>query len=123
MSQDKNSITFGLQNNFPSNLNMKIYNITFIVENNIENEFLDWLKNEHIQKLKNTDCFGKARLTKICTQQAPDSKNYSLQLEEKDNLLPTYLNNFAPKLKHEILIKFANRVLFFETELKHLSDF
>ncbi|AFL97964.1 hypothetical protein Ornrh_1814 [Ornithobacterium rhinotracheale DSM 15997] len=104
-------------------LNMKIYNITFIVENSVENDFLDWLKNEHIQKLQETNCFGKARLTKICAQQDPNSKNYSLQLEEKDNLLATYLKDFAPKLKHEIMIKFANRVLFFETELEHLHDF
>lgn len=103
---------------------MKIYNITFNVENSVENEWLKWVKENHIKQVMETGCFSSARFTKITSHKEPDSVNYSIQfLSESENGISEYLNNHAPKIKHETLITFKNKVLFFETEMDYIGDF
>lgn len=103
---------------------MKIYNITFIVEDSVQEDWLKWVKETHIKMVLDTCCFSSARFSKICSHNEPNAKNFSIQFfTEKENGISEYLNNYAPKIKHEIITTFKNKVLFFETEMDYLGEF
>ncbi|MBV7441111.1 DUF4286 family protein [Weeksellaceae bacterium TAE3-ERU29] len=103
---------------------MKIYNITFIVENSVQKEWLKWLKETHIKTVMETGCFSSARFTKVLSHKEPGAENFSVQfLTETNDGIENYLNNYAPKIKHEIITIFKNKVLFFETEMEYIGDF
>lgn len=101
---------------------MKIYNITFIIEPQLEEEWLSWAKQIHIKEIMASGVFKSARLTKVLGQK--ETLSYSVQFftEDKDGV-EYYLENYAPKLKHEVMKRFLNKVLFFETELDYIEDF
>ena len=103
---------------------MKIYNITFVIAKDTEQEGLQWIKEKHVQQVMETGCFSSARLSKVNTDIQPDAVNYSLQFfsESKDGVTQ-YINEHAPKIKHDIIKKFQQKILFFETELDYLGDF
>ena len=48
---------------------MLIYNVTTHVEPSIEQEWLLWMKEEHLPKMVQTGCFLKAKLFKVITDQ------------------------------------------------------
>ena len=48
---------------------MLIYNVTTHVEPSIEQEWLLWMKEEHLPKMILTGCFLKAKLFKVITDQ------------------------------------------------------
>ena len=103
---------------------MKIYNITFNVDNSVQEEWLKWIRHTHIKTVLNTGCFSSARFTKVLSHKDPGAENFSIQfLAETEDGIENYLNNHAPKIKHEIITTFRNKVLFFETEMEYIEDF
>lgn len=103
---------------------MILYNTTFIVEQEVHDDWFEWLKAEHINDYLKSNCFIGARLGKITSHIEPGAISYSLQLFVNDELtLDQFKNNFLSEIKQKSLQKFATKVLSFESEMEHIGDY
>lgn len=103
---------------------MIIYNVTISIEENVEEEWINWMKKVHIPEVMNTGKFISCRLSKLVSHKEKGSTNYSAQYtchSRKD--LEDYHQNFAPELQQKSLEKFADKMLAFRTELEVIEDF
>jgi hypothetical protein len=82
---------------------MLLYNVTLIIEEAAENEWLQWMKEIHIPEVLATEKFVSNRLLKVL-----DSPNEGV----------TY---FAPALQAKLQIKFENRFVAFRTLMEFVG--
>ncbi|MDA9906831.1 DUF4286 family protein [Flavobacteriaceae bacterium] len=102
---------------------MIIYNVTVNIEDSIHDEWLKWIKN-HIPQVLTTGKFIDARLTKVLVEEEMSGTTYAVQYKAKSReALDSYYKNDADKLKQEGLLKFADKMLAFRTELEIIDEY
>lgn len=98
---------------------MIIYNTTFNVDEQVEKQWLAWLKSDYLPSLKNTGLFDKHVFSKILVEEEMGGISYSLQLFCTS--LPE-LQTFEKKHKNAIdgkmLAKFSGKFVMFHTLLE-----
>ena len=102
---------------------MYIYNITINVDQSIHNEWLTWIK-EHIPQVLATGKFIEAKLTKVLVEEEMGGTTYSVQYRAKSReALDAYYKEDAEKLRQDGLMRFADKMLAFRTELEIIDEF
>jgi len=102
---------------------MIIYNVTLNIEESIHDEWLIWIKN-HIPRVLATGKFTDAKLTKVLVEEDMRGTTYAVQYRAKSReALDSYYQNDADKLKQEGLLKFADKMLAFRTELEIIDEY
>ena len=97
---------------------MIIYNVTVNIEDSIHDEWLKWIKN-HIPQVLATGKFIDARLTKVLVEEEMGGTTYAVQYKAKSReALDSYY-----KIKQEGLLKFADKMLAFRTELEIIDEY
>ena len=99
---------------------MIVYNVTLVVHEDLETEFLSWLKDIHLQEVLDTGMFLEGRLFKVIED--PDLKGYNsvavqYRLESWDHYY-TYRDQHAEKLQQKTKDLFGDKVLSFRTFLE-----
>ena len=103
---------------------MIIYNVTSNIDESIHNEWLTWMKQEHIPQVLATGKFQKATLVRVLVEEDMGGVTYSVQYKTPSReALETYYKEDAPKLRTETLKKFADKVLGFRTELEIIDEY
>lgn len=97
---------------------MIIYNVTVNIDYEAQDEWLQWMKEIHINEVMQTGFFIDAKLSKILAEEEGGA-SYSIQylcasMEDYE----TYQKNHAPKLQQAHTAKFAGRFVAFRTLLK-----
>ncbi len=101
---------------------MILYNVTVGVDQDIENEWLQWMKTKHIPDVMNTGYFNEFRIFKVLNQDQEETVSYSVQyFSDSIEKVVTYLNDHAPRLSEEHRIKFNNRHVAFRTLLEEVE--
>lgn len=95
---------------------MIIYNVTIQVENSIADEWLRWMKEEHIQDVLQTGLFTDARLCRLLEQDETEARTYTAQyfcrsLEEYNK----YISDFAQEMRQKGFDRFGNKFVAFRT--------
>ncbi len=100
---------------------MVLYNITIIIEENIQESWLSWVKNEHIPAIMSTELFLSNKLLRVL-----DSPNegitYCLQFIADDFTKYTnYIKIFgqADALKQQQ--RFENKFVSFSTVMEYIN--
>ncbi|SFN51448.1 protein of unknown function [Bizionia echini] len=103
---------------------MIIYNVTINIENNLHEDWLNWMKTDHIPKVLATGNFKEAKLTRVLIEEEMGGVTYSVQYRahSRENLENYYKNN-ADALRLEGLKKFGEKMLAFRTELEIIEEF
>lgn len=102
---------------------MIIYNVTTNVDESIHDEWLIWIK-EHIPQVLATGKFTEAKLTKVLVDEELGGTTYSVQYRAKSREdLDDYYKFDADKLRNEGLVKFADKMLAFRTELEIVDEY
>ncbi len=103
---------------------MIIYNVTINVDLSILSQWIQWMKNKHINDVLNTGLFTKARLVKVLVEEEMGGETYAVQFfaETRTNL-DEYYKKHAPKLRLESSQLFGDKMLAFRTELEVIEDF
>ncbi len=103
---------------------MIIYNVTCNIEQDIAEEWLHWMRTEHIPEVMSTGVFTKYRMVKVLENQPGDhGQNYSIQYHaESHSHLQEYQDKHAPLLRQKTLEKYGEKVMAFRTILKILVD-
>lgn len=103
---------------------MLIYNVTSNIDESIHNEWLAWMKETHIPQMLATGKFEKATLVKVLIEEEMGGVTYSVQYKTPSReALEAYYKEDAPKLRTDIIKKFADNVLTFRTELEIIEEY
>lgn len=102
---------------------MILYNVTVNIEQTVEIQWIEWMKNHYIHSILNTGCFVSARFSRLTSHTEPDSTNYVVQFLCENNIkLNEYKNKFEPNFKSEYVKKYGDKMQTFNTELEVLDD-
>ena len=97
---------------------MIIYNVTVNVENDIREEWLQWMKTKHIPDVMATGYFTENKICKVLVDEEQGT-TYSIQYTAanmKD--LEEYQRDHAPRLQKDHADKYAGKFVAFRTLLE-----
>ncbi len=101
---------------------MIIYNVTINIENDIETQWLDWMKQTHIPEMLATGKFVKALMTKVLVEEEMGGVTYSVQYTAPSKaLLEAYYKEDADRLRAASQ-PFEGKFVAFRTELEIVSE-
>ncbi|WP_299674786.1 DUF4286 family protein [uncultured Dokdonia sp.] len=101
---------------------MIIYNVTINIETSIEQEWLVWMKDEHIPEMLATGKFIKALMTKVLVEEEMGGVTYSVQYTCADmTQLQAYYAQDAERLRAQSN-RFTGKFVAFRTELEVISE-
>jgi len=100
---------------------MYIYNVTINID--VHDEWLKWMKTQHIPKVLETGKFFKAKMCLVMVQEDMGGVTYSIQYttDSLETLHAYYKENEAI-LRQEGLDLFKDKFVAFRTELKVISE-
>jgi hypothetical protein len=100
---------------------MYLYNVTIGIDRDVEQEWLAWMKNEHIPDVMATNMFVSNRIYKVLHDNEDGTTSYSIQYlsESLDNVVK-YLEEFAPGLIEKHKQKYGSRHVAFRTLLEEV---
>ncbi len=98
---------------------MIVYNVTVKVEPASAQEWIDWMKGEHIPELMATGLFVDCRLCHLLEQDETDGITYSAQYVCKDReAYQNYIDNHASAMREKGLKRFAGKFVAFRSLMK-----
>lgn len=102
---------------------MLIYNVTTNIEENIEDQWIHWMKEKHIPDVLSTGKFVNAKMSKVLVEEDMGGVTYSVQFTVANKeLLERYYQEDAPRLRKEANAIFAGRFVSFRTELEVVNE-
>lgn len=101
---------------------MMLYNITFNIEENIENEWLSWTREFYIAKVMHSGLFRHYRLFKLLSEQENNGITYALQFYADNlNAIDEYIEHHAPAIVKEHNERFKYKQVAFMTLLESVD--
>ena len=97
---------------------MILYNVTVNIDNDVHDEWLDWMKTVHIPEVLNTGFFIENKICRILAEEDGGS-SYAIQyLCKSTEAFEEYQNNHAPALQQKHIEKYAGKFGAFRTILE-----
>lgn len=102
---------------------MIIYNVTINVEEAVKDDWVQWMREQHIPDMIGTGKFTGARMVRVLVEEEMGGVTYSVQYYTRDkNTLERYYREDAERLRTDALRKFPNKFVAFRTELEIISE-
>ena len=102
---------------------MIIYNITYNIDESIQEQWLVWIK-QHILKVLSIGLFSKATFTKVLVKESMGELTYSVQyLAPSKDSLESFYTVHASKFQAEESHLFGDKLLVFKTELELIDEY
>lgn len=100
---------------------MILYNLTVILDEAIQEDYLSWMKQQHIPEVMDTSCFISYRILKVL-----DSPNegvtYCIQyIAETMEDYDKYVLNFAPALRVSFPERFTDKFVIYRTVMEYID--
>ncbi len=103
---------------------MVIYNVTVNINEEIQQDWLDWMKNVHIPEVMSTGCFLDSRMMCLSEPQPEEGVTFAIQYRLKDRqTLDRYFDQFAPALQQSHTERYLNQFVAFRTILDLEKEF
>jgi hypothetical protein len=95
---------------------MFVYNITIKIVPEIEKEWLEWQRQEHIPDVMASGRFSEYKFYRLLEQEEPDGITYIIQyfspsLDDYNR----YIEDTAPRLRKKALDRWGNKFIAFRT--------
>lgn len=101
---------------------MIIFNTTFHVEDEILDEYVNFIKNTYILKAANSGFLHEPRFCRIHPQHEENGSSYSLQFKIKNvDTLNYWLSVEGESLQKELTSLFGNKALGFVTLMEEIE--
>jgi hypothetical protein len=101
---------------------MIIYNVTINIDEDVHDNWLDWMQKEHIPQMLATGKFSKALMTKVMVEEEMGGFTYSIQYTtESKEMLERYYIEDAEMLRSKSK-PFEGKFVAFRTELEIVSE-
>lgn len=101
---------------------MILYNITFTVSNDIEEDFVQWMKDTHIPDVFATGLFIEHKFFRLLNSPDDSVTNYSVQFfAESTKKLIEYESRFANALRYETQARYGEKAMPFRTLMESVD--
>jgi hypothetical protein len=101
---------------------MIIYNVTINIDNDVADEWLQWMQQVHIPDVMNTGCFLENHVLRVMADEDSGGRTYSIQYLCSDmSVYEQYKEAYAPALQAEVNEKYKGRFVAFRTLLEIVS--
>lgn len=95
---------------------MIVYNVTVKVDHSIAEQWLDWIKKEHIPDVINTGCFTHAGILRLLEVDETDGITYAVQYHASSKeLYNRYISDFAETMRKKGFDKWGNKFIAFRS--------
>ena len=95
---------------------MIIYNVTTKLHHSIHEQWLLWLKEEHIPELLATGCFSDAKILRLLEVDEEEGPTYAVQyFAESKALYNRYLEHHAATMRQKTIDKWQDRFIAFRS--------
>jgi hypothetical protein len=99
---------------------MIIYNVTVSVDNEIADDWLHWMRTEHIPDVMATGMFIENRLLRVVTGEN-SGVTFAVQYTcDSHEVLENYQTVFAPALQQHHIARYGDKAIAFRTVLEIL---
>ena len=96
-----------------------IYNVTTKVDQGIAPEWLQWLKEEHINDMISTGCFTHAIILQMTEVDETEGPTYAVQYHaESKAMYNRYINEFSNDMRQRSTNKWGDKAISFRSVLK-----
>lgn len=97
-----------------------IFNTSFIIDENIEKEWISFMREHYIAPLKENQLCNDIIFTKVSIDQ-PEGKTYSLQaIFDSEQQQNHFIENWLPLIENKIIRKYHNRYICFSSTLTEI---
>jgi len=101
---------------------MYIYNVTINIQEDIQEKWLEWMKNEHIPEMLATGKFSKALMSRVMVEEEMGGFTYSVQYTTQNKeMLQRYYEEDSARLRAKTKA-FEGKFVAFRTELEIVSE-
>lgn len=100
---------------------MILYNVTVIIDEGIEKEWLNWMRNTHIPEVMATGKFVSNRLLKVLESPNEGVTYCSQYIADSFENYDQYRQEFAPALQAAYPAEFENRFVAFRTIMEYVD--
>ena len=98
---------------------MLIYNVTVNIDDEVHEEWLQWMKSDHIPEVMKCGLFKSNMMLKVLADD--EGHTYSIQYRcESEYKLKDYFENHAPRLQHEHTEKYKDKFVAYRTILEEV---
>ena len=100
---------------------MILYNITVNVQKEVEQRWVQWMKDTHIPEVMDTGFFIEFRFYRLLMEDSSGGTNFSIQFfVESMDKLNQYLENHAPRLQEDHQKQFKEQQVSFRSILEEV---
>jgi len=101
---------------------MVVYNVTVNIDQDVHDEWLQWMVEVHIPDVLRTGLFIDGRISRLDVQEEMGGATYSIQytLPSKEHL-GTYQEKFAPGLQQQHSERYDGKFVAFRTVMDVVS--
>ena len=101
---------------------MLLYNVTIGIDKDTEEEWLSWIRTNHIPRIMQTGMFEQVRMYNVLQEDNEETISYSVQYFAKSiDLVVQYLEAFAPKIMEDHRVRFLHKHVVFNTLLEEVA--
>lgn len=101
---------------------MIIYNVTTKVDKLIQEEWLSWLKEEHITEILDTGCFTKANILRLLETDDTEGPTYAIQYyAESKALYNLYIEKYATLMRQKSIDKWGGQFIAFRSVMQTVN--
>lgn len=101
---------------------MYIYNVTIKIDAAIENDWLQWMHNEHLEDVMSTGMFDSYSFLQLLDPAEEGYCTYIAQyFTDSESRYGQYIEQFAPALRQKGFDQFGNQFIAFRSILKKLT--
>ncbi len=98
---------------------MIIYNVTITIQESIKEDWLCWLKEEHIPDIIKTGCFTHAVILQLMETDDTEGPTYAIQyFAESKGLYNNYIENHAVEMRQKGFDKWGDTFIAFRSVLQ-----
>ena len=101
---------------------MLIYNVTTKVAHKINDAWLQWMKEEHIPHVMDTNMFTHYQMVRLMETDDSDGVTYAVQYFCNNwDQYAQYIRNFAPELRKKAIDRWGDQINSFRTLMEVIN--
>ena len=98
---------------------MFVYNVTIKIQDAIKEEWLAWLKEEHIPEVIGTGCFKQATILRLLEIDDTEGPTYAIQYQaESKALYNQYIEKFAGIMRQISFDRWGDKFIAFRSVMQ-----